>query len=697
MSDSVESASSNKVIEPAAFSRPDAPKNKPWLQPSPAKLAVLAVFVVLAVAALFMFQARAVKFVTEPVDANVTITSGLPTYLLGERFLMLPGEYEVTASAAGYFAVTDLIEVGSEPDQDIEVTLTKLPGVVSFNASFDGQPINGAEVYIDQVAGGTTPITLDDVPAGTREILIKHPRYQAYQIELDVLGMRNEQQITAELTPAWAKITVDSLPSEAELLIDDISVAKTPAVIEVLEGKHTLKVRKAGYKIYESELEVVALASEQLPTISLIKSDGKLNVVSDPIGVNITISGRYYGQTPLAVALPPSESYELLASKAGFENIRRPLKVRPEEDQSLNLRMKAIKGTVRFAVTPANARLFVDNKDIGAGNQTLELTARTHRVRVELPGYATWESEVLPQPGLSQQINVVMQTEEAARVSAIPQVLATSTGDRLRFIIPERLQMGAGRREPGRRSNEIQKDVTLTRAFYLGEKEISNQTYQLFDPGHDSGLLGRALLSDPDRPVVNVPWFKAVEFCNWLSRKDGLPEAYEQINGQWHLVSPFNTGYRLPTEAEWAWASRYATGRQGTRFPWGDNMPPTDGSGNFADESAANMVPYSIKNYNDSFRGPAPSGSYDPNELGIFDLAGNVSEWIHDFYSIELAREPQTDPIGPDSGDYRVIRGSNYTHGRFSELRWTFRDYGADARPDVGFRLARFADVDDQE
>ena len=58
----------------------------------------------------------------------------------------------------------------------------------------------------------------------------------------------------------------------------------------------------------------------------------------------------------------------------------------------------------------------------------------------------------------------------------------------------------------------------------------------------------------------------------------------------------------------------------------------------------------------------------------------------------ELEREPLTDPIGPDTGDFYVIRGSNYTNGRFSELRWTFRDYGSEPRSDVGFRIARYVE-----
>jgi formylglycine-generating enzyme required for sulfatase activity len=71
-------------------------------------------------------------------------------------------------------------------------------------------------------------------------------------------------------------------------------------------------------------------------------------------------------------------------------------------------------------------------------------------------------------------------------------------------------------------------------------------------------------------------------------------------------------------------------------------------------------------------------------------MAGNVSEWIHDYYSLDMPKITLVDPLGSGTGQYHVIKGSNYTHGRFSELRWTFRDYGDKGRTDVGFRLARY-------
>lgn len=682
----------NTIIEPSDFSRPSAPGKKPLFQPSPAKVSILVLFAVLFTVALFMFNARAVKFEFDPIETKFEILSGYPTYQLGERFLMLQGDYDIRAVAEGYYPLESTVSLTEEPDQDYSFSLIKLPGIVEIIALHEGTEVPGAEVFVDQVLVGETTLTINEVEAGSRDIFVNHPRYLPTQTVITVAGKRQFQSEQVTLQPAWADISINSMPGDAEIYIDDELVGTTPMILEVIEGERTLKLRKTGYKVFESLLEVIAQKHQELDRVILEKADGKLNIVSNPAGVNVTISGHYYGQTPLSVALAPAENYQLVATRAGYQKHTRSLSVSPDEDLSLNLSLKPIVGLVKLTVTPPGASLFVDNRPLGDANQTLELNARAHELRIELAGYASYETKVIPQPGLPQQLNIVMLTEEAARVSSIPQQITTGLGDTLRFVIPETFAMGAGRREPGRRSNEVEKNVQLTRSFYLGEQEISNRSFKQFDPGHDSGLMGRALLSEEDRPVVNVSWEEAVSFTNWLSKKDGLPAAYEQKNGKWSLKSPVTIGYRLPTEAEWAWAARYASGKQPTRFPWGDNMPPTAGSGNYADVSAANMVPYSIKGYNDKYRGPAPSGTYASNELGIFDLAGNVSEWINDYYSVELHRKTLVDPLGPTQGDYYVIRGSNYTHGRFSELRWTFRDYGSDPRPDVGFRIARFVE-----
>jgi len=121
-------------------------------------------------------------------------------------------------------------------------------------------------------------------------------------------------------------------------------------------------------------------------------------------------------------------------------------------------------------------------------------------------------------------------------------------------------------------------------------------------------------------------------------------------------------------------------------------MPPVAIEANYADESAKTMVADVLTGYTDHFRGTAPVGSFPANPAGLFDMAGNVSEWMHDYYAQNEPTAVLVDPSGPISGERHVIKGSNYTHGRFSELRWTFRDFGQSPRPDVGFRISRYVE-----
>lgn len=678
----------NPTIEPAQFERADAVKQKPRFVLKPIPLAILITFAVLALAALFMFNARAVRFDVQPLPESVDVSGGLFAWQLGERYLMLPGQYTVTAKKSGYRDLVAEVDVGDEADQQFSLTMKKLPGILTITT----EPVDNAEVLVDQEPAGTTPLTIEQIEPGLHDVELSADRYLPWYTEIEIAGMRQEQSLDVTLEPAWAEVTFKSSPEAANIIIDGETRGKTPATLEVVQGERRVEVRKAEYKIWQSAIEVTAGEAMDLPLIDLVRADGRISVTTKPPGANVTIGGRYRGQSPVEVSLAPGESYEVLLSRAGYREEERTLNVEPDEDIQLNVNLSPVLGVVNIQVEPEGANLYVNDKDMGKASQKLTLPAREHDVRIEKPGYATHETTVTPQPGITRQLMVTLQTEEEAEIARIPQTVTTPLDQELKLIIPDKLTMGAGRREPGRRSNEILREVELTRPYYMGVHEVTNKEYMEFDPDHKPGFLGRALLDRDKRPVVNVSWQEAVEFCNWLSARQGLPKAYEQVNGKWQLVEPRNTGYRLPTEAEWAWASRYARSDDPTAFPWGNNMPPPEGAGNFADESAQGMVPYYIKGYNDNFRGPAPVGSFQPNEFGLYDLAGNAAEWVHDYYSIERPRETLVDPAGPDTGDYHVIRGSSYMHGRFGELRWTFRDYGDKPRPDVGFRLARYVE-----
>ena len=98
-----------------------------------------------------------------------------------------------------------------------------------------------------------------------------------------------------------------------------------------------------------------------------------------------------------------------------------------------------------------------------------------------------------------------------------------------------------------------------------------------------------------------------------------------------------------------------------------------------------------IFGYNDNYNVSAPVGTFAPNDKGLHDIGGNVAEWIHDYYEIP-EQDAVVDPLGPNDGEYHVIRGASWQKGTITDLRLSFRDYGVDGRQDLGFRIARFAE-----
>jgi formylglycine-generating enzyme required for sulfatase activity len=349
-------------------------------------------------------------------------------------------------------------------------------------------------------------------------------------------------------------------------------------------------------------------------------------------------------------------------------------------------------GEVEIAAVPADAELFIDGEPKGRAEQSLSLVALPHRIEIRKEGYKTYQGTVTPRPGLVESIQVSLTPDDPLKDPATPRVLETSQGQKMVLIEGGRFRMGASRREPGRRANETLRDVELDRPFYFGTTEVSNRQFRKFQEEHASGRAGPANLEIDHHPAVRVTWDEAAMYCNWLSKQDSLPPVYEIAGDRVVAQDPLGLGYRLPTEAEWAWVARMAGGDEPQKYPWGEKLPVPPRSGNFADTSAEGLVSSTLDGYDDGFAGTAPVDSFPPNALGVLNLGGNVAEWVHDIYTIypSAIDEFAKDPAGPDEGELHVIRGSSWMDASVSELRLSYRDYGKKARPDVGFRIARY-------
>ncbi|HKL63129.1 MAG TPA: PEGA domain-containing protein [Woeseiaceae bacterium] len=678
-------------IAPIAFRRREIEQQRaaerrgvPWYGWVGAALAVLAAM------AWLLFTSTSVRLDTVPAEpGEVAISGGWFRLPLGERYLLRPGVYTVTLKTEGYHPLERRFEVGEEDSLILELVQERMPG----RLVVESVPAAGAAVRIDGEEVGTTPLPAQVLEPGEYTVRVRAERYLPWEARLEVPGLDRTQTLTVQLVPAFAPVTVTSRPAGATILAGDEPLGETPATVELPEGRNELSLVREGYKPWEGRVVTFADTPVTLPTVELERADGVLRVRSNPPGANVTVDGRYRGQTPVRISLAPGRRHTIGLSKAGYRGYSRNVVLAAAQGETLDVDLTARIGEVRFSVTPGDAEIFVDGRSVGRGDTRLELPAEPQALEVRREGYETWQGEVTPRPGFPQTVNIRLRTLEEARLASIPQRITTSQGAALRYVTPGEFMMGASRREPGRRANENLRRVRITRPFYIGVNEVTNREFLAFREAHDSGADTHPALAGDNNPVASVSWQDAAAFANWLSSKEGLTPVYEEKFGKLVPIRPLPDGYRLPTEAEWAWAARYQGGAGKLKYPWGREMPPPEDSGNYADQAAKEIVPTVLPRYNDGFASTAPVGTFPANALGLYDTGGNVAEWINDYYAVYTgpADDVAVDPFGPDSATHRVIRGSSWQHSGITQLRLSFRDFGTDPRTDVGFRLVRNA------
>ena len=226
-------------------------------------------------------------------------------------------------------------------------------------------------------------------------------------------------------------------------------------------------------------------------------------------------------------------------------------------------------------------------------------------------------------------------------------------------------------------------DVTIS-SFYIGKYELTQAEYQAVmgnNPSHFPNVT--------NGPVERVSWFNAIEYCNRRSMQEELAPCYSYLNFGtnpddwpfgWNTSSDNHTnvacswtanGYRLPTEMEWMFAAKGGNQSQGYTY------------------SGSNTVGDVAWYYSNSGSTTHTVGTKDPNELGLYDMSGNVWEWVWDIYG-SYPGGAQTDPHGPDSGSYRVFRGGSWNLvAHLCTVSFRYGDFATFADVGVGFRVCR--------
>ena len=265
-------------------------------------------------------------------------------------------------------------------------------------------------------------------------------------------------------------------------------------------------------------------------------------------------------------------------------------------------------------------------------------------------------------------INQVQEAEKLILGMEIPN-LADDNGFEFVWVPSGSFIMGSALEEEERDEEERQHPVRISNSFYMSETEVTQELYEKVMEENPSSV------SDSKLPVNQLTWYDALRFANRLSLKEGLETCYI-INGEkasWPK-GPECLGYRLPTEAEWEYAARA-------------NAPGLYSGGNDID-----TVSWYESNSSSQVQ---PVGTKSPNQWGIYDMSGNVWEWVWDGYGA-YSTEEVIDPIGEELSSYRIRRGGSVGHlERYARNAYrvrvnpTFRSY------DIGFRIVRTAILPD--
>ena len=680
-------AAPEQAITPTDF-RPrwQSPPRRSRFRVRPRSLVLMAAIALLAAGAWFVLTARAVRVETNPTAESLEIRGGWLTPKIGGSYLLRPGSYTVAAELAGYRSLSAPLEIDRNTPSAVAFKLEPLGGLLTITS----QPVDGAEITIDGTSFGSTPAHDIELGAGEHTVEVRAPLHLPYPATIIFEPGDPPRELAVELVPNWAPVTVTTSPAGATVTLEGTVLGSTPLQHRVEAGDRVLEIRRRGFKPQSSHLRVTAGETVDLGVVELVPEDGRLSVASDPTGASVTVNGVFRGTAPLELDLAPSAKYEVKVSAAGHATFTTEVEISSGQRSEVLAQLEMLIGEVRFISLPPRAELLIDGVPSGTTGRTVELEARPHQIEVRHEGYVPFHTILTPEPGLPQTVQAKLKE---AGPAGLPASINNPQGVELVLVGPGRFTVGAARREPGRRANEVLREVEITSPFYLSVREVTNREFREFRSEHRSGSVGTFNLEIDHHPVVNVTWNDAAKYCNWLSAQAGLPPVYVETRGAMVARTPFPLGFRLPTEAEWAWATRYPDSANARKYGWGDSLPVPADAGNYGDTAGASVLGGAIPGYSDNFGATAPSGSFPPNPLGLFNLGGNVSEWVNDIYAVTPSppNEVARDPTGPSEGAYHVIRGGSWMDTNLTELRLSYRDYGDRARPDLGFRIARSA------
>ena len=453
--------------------------------------------------------------------------------------------------------------------------------------------------------------------------------------EIDADAFKNAIKLPIP-QPVYGSLSIESTPSFAEIFLDDNPIGETPLFVpDIPVGKHELRLVKQGYSEY---METIDVRKDQ-PTQIQISLDNSFAVWfnCNVENARLTIDDKFYGNANGVYELPVGK-HRVLATAFGYQDYRKTIEV-GENNTNFPIGMRSLNpdSKVQFICNASKAQLSIDGNPAGSASDEYELNYGTHHIKVTAGGYLDYESDI---EIFEKKHDIQIDMEIAGRfdVKGVPLNMIWVEGGT--FLMGS-LSDSKSKSSTNAKQNQ---NVILT-GYFIGETEVTQALWKTIMDNNPSINVG------DDNPVDNVSWDDCQEFIRKLNQMTGK-------------------NFRLPTEAEWEFAARGGNSSENWIYSGSDDIRSV---GWYLDNSKSSTSTVKEKL---------------PNELGLYDMTGNVFEWCNDWYG-DYEDGVLTNPQGPSSGIGRVIRGGSYAN--FKEVCIiTNRSYGGSDKSSrsVGFRLA---------
>ena len=507
------------------------------------------------------------------------------------------------------------------------------------------------------------------MPQGNRMLKVKHANYAPVMVTFADYGVEKlESNRTYELTITASGNVVGPVdaggnfyaltvsPKVAKVSIDGVlqsSSADGEYSAMLPYGSHTYKVEAGGY-ISKSGSFTISSSDMTPINVSLVSAMATVSVTCPTPAVSLYVDKKSVGTIPWTGNL--KEGMHLIeAKKEGYRSQQRTINLSQQQklDVAFN-ELAAIQGNLSVNYKPFGADVYVDGKNMGQSPRVINgLLVGNHKVEIKKDGYGTDSKIVNILEGQTATIAGVLTTNTSSSVASG----TSSSGNTITIPVKNGISIDMVRVEAGTftmGATAEMKDpfdwekpthqVTLTNDYYIGKYEVTQALWQAVMGNNPSYFKGGNL------PVEQVSWDDCQEFLSKLNSITGKK-------------------FRLPTEAEWEYAARGGKKSRGYQY---------SGSNNLSD-----VAWYDRKSNNKTHA----VGTKQSNELGIYNMSGNVCEWCQDLFE-EYSSSSQVNPTGANSGSHRVFRGGSW-NGYARYCRSSYRNsISPDGRGyDFGLRL----------